>query len=219
PRGFLGVDLSAGVVPVLGKAILGIAGAYLLRAVAESGAIAQFPMLLAAMVYAAAWMGWAVRTHRSNHFASVVYGITATLILCPLLWESTMRFQLLSTRATASVVVAFVFLALGLAWRHNLQVLPWIATLASIVTAWALMIATHDLVPLTFALLAIALATEVAACLGHRLSLRFASAAAADSAIWLVIYVMTSPEGVPDAYQAVRPTVVVALCAALFFIY
>src|SRR5690348_6505219 len=84
PRGFLGVDLSAGAVPVLGKAVLGIAGAYLLRAVAESGAIAQFPMLLAAMVYAAAWMGWAVRTHRSNHFASVVYGITATLILCPL---------------------------------------------------------------------------------------------------------------------------------------
>ena len=219
PRGFLGVDLSAGVVPVLGKAVLGIAGAYLLRAVAESGAIAQFPMLIAAMVYAAAWMGWAVRTHAANHFASVIYGITATLILCPLLWESTVRFQLLSTQTTASVLVAFVVLALGLAWRHNLQVLPWIATLASIFTAWALMIATHNLVPLTSALLAIALATETAACLGHRLSLRFASAAAADSAIWLLIYVMTSPDGVPESYQSVSAGVVVALCAALFLIY
>lgn len=219
PRGFLGVDLSSGVVPVLGKAVLGIAGAYLLRAVSESGAIAQFPMLIAAMVYAAAWMGWAVRTHRSNHLASVVYGITATLILCPLLWESTVRFQLLSSRATALVLVAFVVLALGLAWHHNLQALPWIATLASIVTAWALMIATHNLVPLTFALLAIALATEIAACLGHRLSLRFASGAAADSAIWLLVYVMASPDGVPESYQPVSSVVLVALCAALFFIY
>ena len=218
-RRFLGVGLSSGVVPVIGKAVLGIAGAYLLRAVAESGVIPQFPMLLAAIVYATVWMGWAVRTHRANHFASAVYGITATLILCPLLWESTVRFQLLATRSTASVLVAFVVLALGLAWHHNLQVLPWIATLASIFSAWALMIATHDLVPLTSALLAIALATEITACLGHRLSLRFASASAADAAIWLLIYVMTRPEGVPDAYQAAHPTVVVALCAALFLIY
>src|SRR6185312_12860453 len=82
-----------------------------------------------------------------------------------------------------------------------------------------LMIATHDLVPLTVALLAIALATEIVACLGHRLSLRFASAAAADSAIWLLIYVMTSPDGVPESYQSVSSGVVVVLCAALFLIY
>ena len=36
----LPASLSVGLVPVLGKAVLGIAGAYLLRAGAESGALA-----------------------------------------------------------------------------------------------------------------------------------------------------------------------------------
>ena len=107
--------------------------------------------------------GWFGRSEltTANRFASATYGVTSALILSPLLWESTVRFQVLSPAFTAVVLVAFVVLALALAWRRNLQVIPWVATLAAVITALALIIATHELVPLTAALLAVALATEV----------------------------------------------------------
>jgi len=204
---------------VLGKAVLAMAGAYLLRAIAESTSGAQFPMLLAGIVYACSWMAWAVRAHRTNHFASATYGTTATVILAPLLYESTTKFDLLSIKSTAAILAAFVVLVLVLAWHSNLQVLPWVGTVASISTLWALIFSTHALLPLTCALLAIALATEVAACLGHRLSLWAMVAIAADAAVALFIYVMTSTDGVPSAYTAVSPTTTALLSLGLLGIY
>jgi len=42
-------------------------------------------------------------------------------ILSPMLWESTVSFQVLSPVFTAAVLVAFVVLALALAWQQGLQ--------------------------------------------------------------------------------------------------
>jgi len=218
-RGFPPAEVPGGTVPILGKAVLGIAGAYLLRAVAESGSIPKLPVLLVAIVYAALWMVWAVRTHETSRFAGITYGITSALILSPLLWESTVRFQVLSPALTAVVLIAFVVLALALAWKHDLQVIPWVATLAAVITAWALIIATHELVPLTAALLAVALATEVTACLGHRLSLRAVPAIAADFAVLLSVYLLASSEGVPEGYHPASPGALVTLSVALLAIY
>ena len=217
--GFPTAELPGGAVPILGKAVLGVAGAYLLRAIAESGTIPKLPVLIVAIVYSASWMVWAVRVHTTGRFASITYGITSVLILSPLLWESTVRFRVLPPAFTAMVLVAFVVLALVLAWRRDLQVIPWVATLATVITALALIIATRALVPLTAALLTVALATEVAACLGHRLSLRAVPAIAADFAVWLLIDVMTSSEGVPEGYQPTSPVTLTLLCFALLGIY
>jgi len=68
-------------------------------------------------------------------------------------------------------------------------------------------------------LLTVALVTEVAACLGHRLSLRAVPAIAADFAVWLLIDVMTSSDGVPEGYHATGPTTLTLLCFALLAIY
>jgi len=209
----------AAAVPVFGKAVLGIAGAYLLRAVAESGAVPQLPVLMVAIVYAGLWLVWAIRTHSANHFASVTYTITAALILSPLLWESTVRFQVLWPAFTAAVLVAFVVLALALAWRQNLQAIPWVATLASVVTALALIIATRDLVPFTVGLLAVALAAEMVVCTGHQLSVRAVPAIAVDFTVWLLVYLMTSPDGVPPEYRPIGATTITLLCLALLAIY
>ncbi len=134
---------------------------------------------------------WAVSTHATNHFASVTYAMTAALILSPMLWESTLSFQVLLPGFAAAVLVAFVVLALALAWRQGLQVIPWLATLAAVVTTLALIIATRDLAPFTVGLLAIALATEVTVCLGRQFTLRAVPAIAADFAVWLLVYLMT----------------------------
>jgi len=213
------LDASGGAVPILGKAVLGIAGAYLLRAIAETGTIPKLPVLLVAIVYAALWMVWAARMHVTSRFASATYALTSALILSPLLWESTVRFQVLSPAFAAGVLVAFVVLALALAWQQNMQAIPWVAVLAAVGTCLALIIGTHELVPLTAALLAVALATELAVCLGHRLTLRALSALAADFAVWLTVFVLTSSEGVPEAYHSVSPATITGLCLSLLAIY
>ncbi|MFI5102764.1 MAG: hypothetical protein ACHP9V_05260 [Terriglobales bacterium] len=218
-RSFPASNAPAGVVSVFGKAVLAIAGAYLLRAVAESGIVPQWPVLVVAIVYAGMWLVWAARTHATNDFASVTYAITAALILSPLLWESTVRFQVLWPAFTAAVLVAFVVLALALAWRRNLQAIPWVATVAAVATALALIVATRDLVPFTAALLAVALAAEVVVCLEHRLTVRAVPAIAADLAVWLLVYLMTSSEGVPPEYRPIGATTITMLCLALLAIY
>ncbi len=218
-RGFPEANVSSGALPVIGKAVLAIAGAYLLRAVAESGVVPKLPLLMVAIVYAGMWLVWAERTHATNQFASVTYAITSALILSPLLWESTVRFQILWPSFTAAVLVAFVVLALALAWRQDLQAIPWVATLAAVATGLALIVATRELVPFTAGLLAIALATEAAVCLGRRVTMRVVPAIAADLAVWLLVYLMTSPEGVPPDYPAVNASTITVLCLALLAIY
>jgi len=211
--------MPGGTLPVMGKAVLGIAGAYLLRAVAESGAVPNWPILIVAIGYAGLWLIWAVRTHATNDLASVTYAITATTILCPLLWESTVKFQILWPPFTAAVLVAFPVLAWALAWRENLQAIPWVTTLAAVATALALIIATRDLLPFTAGLLALTLVAEAMVDFGHRLSLRAVPAIAVDFAVWLLVFVMTSPEGVPSEYRPVGSIAITVLCLALLAIY
>jgi len=214
-RGFPPLETSSGAVSIIGKAVLGMAGAYLLRALAESSSIPKMPVLLVAILYACFWMVWALRVHAASRLASGVYVVSSALILSPLLWECTVRFRVLSP---AVVTVAFVALAIALAWREDLQLIPWVATLGSVVTALALIIETHELVPLTAALLAVALVTESTACLGHRLTLRAIPALAADFAVWLMVFILAS-EIVPDGYSPVWPGTIAILCFGLLTIY
>jgi hypothetical protein len=218
-QGPVSAEKPAGVVPIFGKAVLGIAGAYLLRAIAESGVLPKLPVLIVAIAYAALWMAWAARTHGADRFASAVYGVTSVLILSPMLWESTVSFRFLSPVSAGAALVAFTVFALALAWRDDLQVIPWIATLAMVFTALALLVASHELVPLTAALLAIAFAVETAACLGRQLSLRIVPAFAADMSVALLVYVMTSPENAPEGFQPPTPAAVATLCLILLAVY
>jgi len=159
---------ASGAISVLGKSVLGIAGAYLLRALSESGTVPQLFVLFVAILYACLWMIWAARVHRTSEFASATYAVTSAAILSPLLWESTVRFQALSVASASLWLVVFVVLAIALAWRSELQMIPWIATLSSVATAMALIIETRDLLPVTAAILAMAFSIEMAACVGHR---------------------------------------------------
>jgi len=218
-RGFPPVEAPSGFVPIFGKAVLGIAGAYLLRALAESPSIPKLPVLFIAILYACGWMIWAVRIHTSSPLASAVYAVTSALILSPMLWESTVRFRVLSPSLAAAVTVGFVALAIALAWSHDLQLIPWISTLTSVILALALIIETHELVPLTVALLTVALITEAAACLGHRLTLRAITALAADFAVWLLVFLLASAESVPEGYHPASPGAIALLCSLLLAIY
>ena len=217
--GFPPLDGAAGILATLGKAVLGMAGAYLLRALAETSSIPKLPLLIIAILYACFWMVWAARVHVASRFASATYALTSVLILSPLLWESTVRFQSLSITAASFCIVALVVLALGLAWRSELQMVPWIATTSSIATAMVLIIETQDLAPVATAILALALLIEAAVCMGVRQTVRVLPALAAGFAVWLMAYLMTRSEGVPEGYHVVSPSTITAVSVALMGIY
>jgi len=210
---------AGGVFAVLGKAMLGIAGAYVLRAVAESGSFPKLAVVVLALVYAGMWLVWAARVPAGAHFASTVYATTAALILAPMLWELTLRFEVLPTSVTAGVLGAFVIAAYALAWKRSLTSIVWVANAAAVITTLALLIATHDLVPFIASLLLMALASEAAAGRNRWLGLRPLVAVAADLAIGILLYIYSRAEGIPAEYKDVTTPVLLALGGILFLIY
>jgi hypothetical protein len=218
-KGFPSPDSPAGVFTTVGKAVLGMAGAYLLRALAESGAVPKVVVVAVAILYAAAWMVWSARVYLKSQFASVTYAATSALILVPMLWETTVRFHALAPVVTAAVLVGYVVLTLALARQHDLELAPWVATIAASVTALGLIITTHALVPMVVALLLVALASEVSSCTGHRLTQRVMAALAVDFAVWQLIDVMVLSKTVPEGYAPVSVGLVTSLCLLLLAIY
>lgn len=209
---------SVNPIPAAGRAVLGLAGAFLLRALAESGAVPSILVVAVAILYAATWLVFSVRTREQNAFAGTAYGITAALILAPLLWEATVRFHALPPAATASILVAFLVLSSVLAWSKTSAAVTTVTTLSTLLTAIALMIQTGDLVPFALALLGIACVIEASAAKGHARSMRIAAALAADFGVWLLFYIMTR-SNLPEHYKPVSAAVCITLGALLFVLY
>jgi hypothetical protein len=207
----------AGVMPAVGKVFLGIAGAYLLRAVAESGLLPRLAVVVVALVYAGLWLVWASRTRA--RFAGAAYAVTAALILSPMLWEVTLRFKVLPSGATAGVLTAFAVLASALAWKRNLTYVVWLATFSTAATTLVLLVATRNPAPFAIALFVMALTAEAAACRHRWLSVRPAVAVAGNLAFVVLISVYTRQEGPPPEYQPIAVGVLLALLSAWFAVY
>jgi hypothetical protein len=210
---------SVSAVPALGLSILGLAGAYILRALTESSALPPTVGIFAAIIYAALWLVGAARTPGSRRAEVVLYSLTAALVLGPLLWESTLRFRAISTGTAAAILLAFTLFGLIISWRKNLLIVATIATLAGVLTAASLLVGSHDVIPFTFLLLAIAAAVEISACLDHWLSERWLTAAAADLAVLLATYLVTNSGGLPASYIPFSHSGLVASQMALPGIY
>ena len=115
----LPIAVAGGAFQVLGRAMLGIAGAYLLRAVAESTSLPKLGVAAIAIAYAMFWLVTATRAPVGAWFASATYACTSALILAPMLWELTLRFNVLPAAATAGVLGAFLCAATALGWQRN----------------------------------------------------------------------------------------------------
>ena len=73
------------LLPVLGRALLGLAGAYLLRALTESGTFAPKAGVAIGLLYALLWLVWAARTPAARRIETALRALTSVLVLSPLL--------------------------------------------------------------------------------------------------------------------------------------
>ena len=214
-----GMSESGGAFPVLGKAMLGIAGAYLLRAVAESGSFPKLAVVALALAYAAMWLAWAARVSLDAQFARVAYAATSALILTPMLWELTLRFQVLTSSLTAALLTGFVVGASVLSWKRNLRAVMWVAVTSAVLSALGLLVAAHDPVPFAAALLAMAGVIEFSGSHDRWAALRPWVALAADLAICITLYIYASPDSARVSYPSVSAGTLVLITVALFAIY
>lgn len=208
-----------GTFPVLGKAMLGIAGAYVLRAVAESGSLPKLAVAAVAITYAILWLVAAARVQAGAWFASTVYACTSALILAPMLLELTLSFKVLPGPAAAGILSVFVIAASVLAWKRDLAPVFWVANGVAAGTALALLVATHQQVPFIAALLLMALLCEYAAGRNHELSVRPLLAAAADAAVWSMIFIYSSPPATRMDYPAIGAAALLLPGCLLYLIY
>lgn len=209
---------ASGLVPAAGRLFLGIAGAFVLRAIADSGFLHPLLAVALAVIYAAFWLLSAIRLAPRSHLMAGAHVLTAVLIIYPMVWETTIRFRALSAGAAAALLAAFTILGLAVTWKRELGEIVWITALAGAFSALGLLAATQNLLVFSTALLAMALAVEAGAAADQWLRVRIPVALAVNLAL-LVTGWLAGMDKLPDGYAPVPPLAAAALPAALLGIY
>ena len=125
-------DLSS-LVSLVGRTFVVLGGAYLLRALTESGRLPGRGGVVLGLAYAVAWFGAADRAGLTRPLSGLFHGLAAVVISLPLIWEASAHFNLLSPVTSAAMLLVITGLALGVAWHRHLESLAGVAVIGSIV--------------------------------------------------------------------------------------
>lgn len=212
-------EFSSGLLAGIGRVLLGLAGAYLLRAITEANVVPHLAGTLAGTVYACAWLVATRRSSLNKPWVAPLHGLTASAILAPLLWEATLRFHALTPSAAATILAAFTMLGQITAWRRDSSSLAGLTALAGSAIAIALTIATLDPIPFSIALAAAAVVVEYGACRDYALQTRWIIALASDLCAFLLAYLLTRPQGAPEGYAPIRVSLLLMVLWALVAVY
>jgi hypothetical protein len=204
---------------VIGRMLVAIAGAYVLRALTDWGVLPAAAGVAIGLIYALIWLVIAARLPAEAQFAAALSSSTSVLIMAPLIWEASGRLKVMSSGTTSGVLTAFALIALALGSGTHRRIVATIAGLSSVAMAVALLLAHDDIVPYSTALLVIAAAMEFAACRGPQPGARAFAALAADFSVLLFSYLMSGPRGMPEIWAAVPRYAVLAAQLALALIY
>ena len=204
-----------GTLSLMGASLLGVAGAYVLRALSGSALVPRGVIAAVAGVYAAAWLIAAARA-ASRPLAATLYAITSTLIVAPMLWEMTIRFHAMSAPVAAAILIAYTGLATVLALRTPHSAVFATAYAGAALTAVALCVATHFMAPFAAILLAMLAVSEFTRRGSRVPSLRVLIALLADFSIWTLIFIYRLAPDARADYPAVSIAVVIAFPALLF---
>ncbi len=219
PPPAVGVELPPNMVAVLGRMLIAIAGAYVLRALTEWGVLPAAAGVAMGLIYALIWLVVAARLPGEAKFAAALSCSTSVLIMAPLVWEAAGRLKVMSSGMSSAVLAAFALIALALGSRTSHRIIATIAGLSSIAMAAALLLARNDIVPFTAGLLLIAAAMEFAAWRDLQTGARAFAALAADASVLLFSWLMSKPGGMPETWVPVSPSAVLAAQLILALIY
>ncbi len=211
--------LPTGTIALVGRTLVVLAGAFLLRAITDAGLVPGRGGALAGLAYSAAFLLAAFSTPSGERPSAVSHGLAAVLIAYPLIWEATARFGVLSPAASGAALLAFLGFGLGVAGRRGLGGVAWASVLFAGLTALGLLVRTRELVTFMVVLLLIAAAVEVLAFRDRWLGLRWPAALVLDLAIVMLAMVEQRTGGPPEGYPLVPAGTLIAIGLALAFVY
>lgn len=207
-------------VPLVGRTLMVLGGAYLLRALSDSGTLPGRAGAIVGLAYAIAWLAAADRAAAGSARRSAVFhGLAAVLVGFPLLLETAARFETLPVSVAALGLVGFHAGACLVAVRRSLEPVAWIATLAAAVAAPALLIGTKALLPAVFTALGSAALIEVVSARTGWGGLRWPIAAAANTVVLALAWLLARTQGLPEGYAPLAPTTGVAVALLLPLLY
>lgn len=204
------------VFPVLGSALLGIAGAYLLRAISGASLLPRTIVALIAALYAGAWLLAAARFAARRKVAGVLYAAVSILILAPMLAEMTIRFEAMQGTTACVILALYVAAAAALGLGRGGKPVFSVAFAGSAIAAVALSIGTHAMLPFTFLLLAMLAFCELQTRKLAGNGLRPVVALAADIGVWTLLLIYRLPPTGRADYPAVPAAMVLAAALLLF---
>jgi len=184
------------LLPLGGRTLLVLAGAFVLRALTEAGAVPVAVGVGLGFAYAGTWIFMAERAGRAGErLSSGFHGFAAAAIGFPLLFEASGRFALLSPAAAAALLALLSAVALGIAAARSLEGLAWVLALGGTGTAVALMaVAEGRIAAAALYLVLLGVATLWLGYVRDWVLLRWPVAFAADLAAVVVAVAATRPE-------------------------
>jgi hypothetical protein len=158
--GTVGREQFTATITFVGRTFIGLGGAYLLRALTDSGIVPRRIGIVAGMLYALIWFVAADRAGgRGRRLSASFHALVATLIAYPLLWEAMVRFEDLSPAGGAVALAIVTAVAFGIAMRRDMQPVAWIAVCAALPTAIAAISLTGALATFAIYLIGLGLLT------------------------------------------------------------
>jgi len=207
--------LPQGTLALVGRTLLVLAGAYLVRALTDGHLLPAGLGVALGIAYAALWQLKADREAVSGQVHSAAFhDLASSLIAFPLLWEACARFELIPPAAACAALVAFFALGLAVAWHRRLAANAALTTVLALATALALLVSTHALLPCLAAVVAITAGLEWVAFRGAWPGLRWIAAVVLDAMAFLLVAVATLPE-LPEGYAPFSAGAAAALLLAL----
>lgn len=143
---------SAETLALIGRTLLALAGAFLLRAMTvrpgESGS-GPLPLEVGTTLGVAYALLWIVLAHlaarRGRRSAAAFHALAGGLIVFPLVWEATVQFRLLPPPVSLGILLAITAVGLGIAFVGELRSLAWIFGFGAAATALAIAVPTTTL--------------------------------------------------------------------------
>jgi hypothetical protein len=205
----------------LGKSLLVLGGAFLIRALTDGGTLPRGAGIALGLAYAVAWIVVADRVGaRGRGLAAAFFGSNAIFIACPLALEGATRFGAFPAAAAAGLVAGFAGLTLAVAWRSDLPALAWVSTLAALATLLVLLLTAYAVAPVSAALLLLGAATISLAYSRLRWhGLRWPVAAVSDFVVILMTWLASQQGSVPEPYRGLSASAAFWLALALPVVY
>lgn len=210
---------------LIGRTCLILGGATFIRALVDAGTIHRGWGVALGLVYAITWALLADRSR--NHLDSAFHALASILIAYPLIVESTARFGILPPSMAAFLLLAVTSIHAAIAWRKDLRLIIWTATLASLGSGLAMMSACRSIEPFLVVFLilgAVVLWGTEGHHWGHRRGhrwqgLRWPTALAANLGVLILTSLAAWPGGIPEAYRSISPIRAMVFALALTSIY